>query len=318
MNVSQYLTAEELHTLRQPSNLRGFLAIGTTWAIILGAFSLMIYYPNPLSYFFAWVILGGRHLALAILMHEASHYSLFQTRRLNDFFGQWICAYPTWQDLKRYRVHHMLHHRYAGTEKDPDISLVKPFPMTKTKLTKKLLRDLTGLTGIKRVYGLLLMDFGFIEYTAASGVKKIPQDGRTIFDVIGAGFKHLYGVLVTNTILFLFFHVIGHPSMYLMWVASYLTTFSFIVRIRSIAEHACTEMTLDSTKNTRTTYATILDRLTFAPHRVNFHVEHHLAMTVPYFNLPHLHKLLKKRGLYQHAYYSKSYLDVLKTATNKL
>jgi fatty acid desaturase len=48
--------------------------------------------------------------------------------------------------------------------------------------------------------------------------------------------------------------------------------------------------------NTRTTHAGFLARATVAPIRVNFHVEHHVLPSVPYFRLPRLHALLRERG----------------------
>jgi fatty acid desaturase len=68
------------------------------------------------------------------------------------------------------------------------------------------------------------------------------------------------------------------------------------LRIRSLAEHACTELSTDPFRNTRTTRASLLARLTVAPIRVNYHLEHHLLVAVPYFRLPELGRLLLERG----------------------
>src|SRR5262249_37130247 len=129
-------------------------------------------------------------------------------------------------------------------------------------------------------------------------------------------FKNLRGVVLTNLVLFAVLALAGKPWLFGLWVVSYLTTFSAIVRIRSIAEHACTQMDLDPVKNTRTTAASWFARVTVAPHRVNYHLEHHLLMTVPYFKLPKFHRLLRERGALQGAYVSLGYLEVLKTASS--
>jgi fatty acid desaturase len=39
------------------------------------------------------------------------------------------------------------------------------------------------------------------------------------------------------------------------------------------------------------------ERLFIAPNRVNFHLEHHLMVAVPHYNLPRLHRLLRERGV---------------------
>ncbi|MEX3013195.1 fatty acid desaturase [Acinetobacter baumannii] len=73
-------------------------------------------------------------LCLAILMHDASHKSLFKNKKINDFVGDWLCARPIWNDLQKYRVHHVRHHAKTSTPDDPDLSLVAGFPVSKNLL----------------------------------------------------------------------------------------------------------------------------------------------------------------------------------------
>jgi fatty acid desaturase len=206
------------------------------------------------------------------------------------------------------------HHKHAGSPQDPDLDLVEGFPVSKQSLRRKLFRDLIGLTGIKRLYGILLMDLGYIEYTVSSRVVPIPAGQRNLRNILTSAFSHLSGKIIAQLVLLALLWAWGHPELYLLWVAAYLTTFSLFIRIRSIAEHACTQMDRNPLKNTRTTYATWMGRITVAPHRVNYHLEHHLLMTVPYFQLPRLHRILKDRGFLQDAYVAKNYWEVLKTA----
>jgi fatty acid desaturase len=123
------------------------------------------------------------------------------------------------------------------------------------------------------------------------------------------------GWIITNAAMAGLLAAFGHPWLYLLWLGSYLTTFSVFVRIRSIAEHACTQLDLDPFKSTRTTHANWFARITVAPIRVNYHLEHHLLMTVPYFSLPKLHRLLAAKGALAGAYVSPGYMDVLRIAT---
>lgn len=316
MKVSDVLTREEMQELMQTSDLRGWMAVFTTWGMIAGSFIVAAVFHNAWAYLLAIFILGGRHLALAILMHDASHYSLFKSKKLNDVIGNWLCAYPTWQDLRRYRPHHHAHHKFAGSEKDPDKDLVAGFPLSKKSLARKFLRDLTGISGLKRFYGLLLMDLGFIRYTVSSSVVKLDQSGRTLKDYLISALNNLHGVVITNVILFLILKFLHHPELYSLWILSYLIPFSLFVRIRSIAEHACTEMDLDPLKNTRTTYANFLARITVAPHYVNYHLEHHYLMTVPHFQFKKMHQMLLERGVFKNGYLEDGYLDVLKKSVS--
>jgi len=73
----------------------------------------------------------------------------------------------------------------------------------------------------------------------------------------------------------------------------------------------------DPLRNTRTTLVSWWERLLLAPNRVNYHLEHHLLMTVPLYKLPRLHRLLDERGLLDGACVTRGYADVLRCAASK-
>jgi fatty acid desaturase len=315
--VTDYLTREEIRALVTPTNLEGASAVAGTWFLIAAAMALVAWLPHPLTVLVALILIGGRQLGLAVLMHECAHRSLFRTRSLNDWIGKWLCAEPVWQHVDKYRKHHLEHHNHTGTERDTDIGLTTPFPVSRASMTRKIVRDLTGIAGVKRIGALLAMDLGYIEYTASVGAKPIDQKGRRFTDILRTGFENLGPVILTNAVLLGILAAIGHAWLYLLWIGAYLTTFSLFLRIRSMAEHACTERTDNMFRNTRTTYANWLARLTVAPHRVNYHIEHHLLMTVPHYRLPRMHKLLKERGALEESHVAKGYREVMRLMTLK-
>jgi fatty acid desaturase len=316
MKIKGYLSPQEIQSLMSPSDFEGWRAVFVDWAMIISSMVLVAHIPNILTVIFSLSIIGGRQLGLAILVHDTTHRSLFKTKWLNDFVGRWVCGGPIWQDLPRYRSHHMKHHQFAGSEKDPDLSLVSNFPIKKASLRRKMLRDIFGVTGIKRLYALFLMDLGMLTYTVAADPKPIDQTGRKIGEMMRMGFRNMAPMIITNGIMIVILTYFGKSWLYLLWIGSYLTTFSLFLRIRSIAEHACTRMSLDPIQNTRTTLANWMARLTVAPHRVNYHLEHHLLMMVPYFNLPKVHRILRNRNAYSSAFIAKNYREVLKIATS--
>jgi fatty acid desaturase len=109
----------------------------------------------------------------------------------------------------------------------------------------------------------------------------------------------------------------GNGWLYLLWVGAALTTFQFFTRIRSIAEHGMLPRVADMLKNTRTTEVSWWHRLTFAPHHVNYHLEHHFLMAVPSYRLPKMHRLLKERGVFAEAPLAHGYGEILRLATTK-
>ena len=290
------LTPDEFRALTRRSDLAGWWAICSTWGVLLGTLAALARWPHPLTFAVALVILGGRQLALAILVHEAAHRTLFQRRFLNDVVAHWLCAWPLWSSVARYRRHHLEHHKHTGTERDPDLSLAPIAPMTRASLARKFARDLLGVTGIKRLFGQALMACEIVEYTVTPDVKRRPRDGRRLCDYVWAASRNSAGFLTINGLLLLGFALAGHAWVYWAWVIAYLTTFSLFLRIRSLAEHACTERDPDVLRNTRTTKASLLARATVAPFAVNYHVEHHLLVAVPWFRLAALHRVLTERA----------------------
>jgi fatty acid desaturase len=311
--ATDVFTREELASLSARSDARGAWAIVSTWAIVGLTFAALARWPNAGTLAVAVVVLGGRQLALSILMHEAAHRTLFRTRWLNDVLTDWTCARVMWNDVARYRRHHLGHHNHAGTPLDPDRSLVDAFPTTRASLARKLLRDAVGLTGLKRIIGLVLMDAGALEYTVAGDARRVPRGSRSGWSYLRGGARRMAGVVLTNAALAGALAAAGHPRLYLVWIAAYMTTFSVFLRIRSIAEHACTGEGTDVLRNTRTTRAGLLARATVAPVRVNYHLEHHLLVAVPYYRLARMHRMLRQRGVMTAP---PSYVDVIRLVSS--
>lgn len=313
MRIKEFLSPSEIRKLTAPSDTMGWLSVLFDWFVIGGALAACALFPYPWTIFAALIIIGGRQIGLAMLVHEAAHRCLFRTPWLNEFVSQWVCGGPVWQDLPRFRAYHLKHHKNAGTSEDPDLSIIQHFPIRPASLMRKVIRDLTGLTGMKRLYGLLLMDLGFLTYTITGNPKPIPQKGRSILQIARSALKNMHRAIITNLALFSVLWWTGKPWLYLVWLGSYLTTTSLFLRIRSIMEHACTARDPDPFKNARTTVAGFLARMTVAPHCGNYHIEHHLLMVVPYFNLPTLHQTLRSRcKFYEGDCLSKSYRGVFK------
>ena len=310
--IRDILSPDEIRDLTARSDLRGALYILQTWSLIAMIFSVLVLSPNPLTFVLAVILLGGQQLACAVISHEAVHRTLFRTRSLNDGLTDWLCARPIWIDVARYRQHHIRHHSHTGVEGDPDLSLVDPFPCSRRSLRRKLLRDVLGLSGLRRIVGLLGMDFGILRYTVAAEVERLPRNGRRWYHYAATGVKNLAPVVISNLAIFLVLAAFDAGWAYSAWVLAYLTTFSLYLRIRSIAEHACTERVEDYLRNTRTTRAGWLARLTVAPMHVNYHIEHHLMASVPFHSLPKLHRILSDRGAVQPA---SSYASVLRQAS---
>jgi len=305
------LSPEERAELLQVQPLRSAWMVASNWLLVFASMALVAWRPNPLTIVLALFVIGGRQLGMAIVMHEASHRTLFSNRRLNDWVGNWLAAYPVWADVAPYRAYHLKHHAYTGTARDPDLGLSAPFPVTLQSFRRKVWRDLSGQTGVKQARAVFLRDVGWVRGPSQRNL------GMNEGEQPDVGWHKLVPVATTNAALLLTLTVAGHPALYLLWVAAWLTTYRLVTRIRSIAEHGMVPDPLDPLRNTRTTLASWWERLLLAPNRVNFHLEHHLLMTVPHHNLPRLHRLLRQRGVLDGSPIAPGYVSVLRLATSR-
>jgi len=102
------------------------------------------------------------------------------------------------------------------------------------------------------------------------------------------------------------------PMFLLLWVVPILTWLKMVMRVRSIAEHFAIENDHAYTQS-RTTLPSLLELVFVAPRNVNFHLEHHLYPSVPFFRLSQLHTLLMQDALFRSkAHVTSTYWGVLR------
>ena len=295
-------TPEEWAPLAARSSWKGLAQIAHAWIVILAAGAMAVVWPLALP--LAWIIIGGRQLGLAILMHDAAHGALHGNMKVNDFVGE----YFTGGGLLRYRTYHLGHHRFAQQAEDPDISLSAPFPITPLSLRRKIARDLSGQTAFKLRFGDLMARL------------KARKPGQPLLPILAEEVRRkrrwlLGGVIIT---------AIGAPfgvwwAWPVLWVLPQFTWFQMITRMRNIAEHACIARDEpDPLRHARTTRASLIARMMIAPYYVNYHCEHHMFMHVPCNNLPRAHKILNRKGEAQGRLMEPGgYLEVMKLAAGK-
>ena len=285
-----FLESSQIRKLARRSDRMGLWLTVHCWGVIALAVMLFATLPNPVTFLLAVLVIGSRQLGLAILMHEAAHNALFKSRRINDFVGEWMCGRPILAELPAYRHYHLLHHRFTQTDQDPDLHLSAKFPTTKASMKRKFLRDLTGQTGIKAVVSQFVFALrlaGDVEAVEAATLEKAQAFQSVEF------WKSLPMFIAVGAIMSIF----GEWWYgFAFWLLPYLTWFQFVLRVRNIAEHGATEVSVDPFRNVRTTRAGFLARMFVAPYWVNFHLEHHMIMHVPCWQLPNMQEALKAKG----------------------
>jgi fatty acid desaturase len=300
----ELVTLEQLARLRDPVEWRGIGLIAHAWAVIFGAMAFVAVFPNPLTCVLAVMLIGSRQLGLAILMHEGAHRCFSRNESRNMALSQWLCAYPIFADTQAYRRYHLQHHAHTQQEDDPDLVLSAPFPITPASYRRKFLRDITGRTGYEQRKAQLLNALGDPSWPLA-------ERARCFREKLG-------NQVAVNALLCAGLALAGVWWAYpLLWLVPLLTWMMVITRIRNIAEHAVVPDSSDPLRNTRTTEASLFERMFIAPYFVNYHLEHHLMFYVPCYNLPKLHCILMQGPHSARMEVQRGYLSVLRLATAK-
>jgi fatty acid desaturase len=295
LNPRDFFTAEEWAGLSAHSSWKGLALVAHCWAVIAAAFAMGVVWPITIP--LAVMIIGARQLGLAILMHDAAHRALHPDPRVNDFVGEWFCA----PGLARYRTYHLGHHRLAQQSDDPDLVLSAPFPISRTSMRRKIVRDLTGQTFFKQRFGLFAAKL------------KARQPGQSVLAILGGEIRRQRRFLAGNLILLAGLSAVGlWWAYFVLWLLPQATWLPMVTRLRNIAEHACiAENEPDPMRQARTTRANLVERALIAPYFVNYHCEHHMFMHLPCYSLPRAHRLLTAKGVTERMEVRPSYPVVL-------
>jgi fatty acid desaturase len=236
--------------------------------------ALAVWWGSPLGYVLAFVLMGPLYVRFAILMHEAAHKLLFSNKRVNDWVGTWLIAYPAWTPIGLYRRAHFAHHREEFGPDEPDMEFYSGYPCTRRTLRRRLRRDALGISGWKNFSKLL------------KGLR-YPKVRPVVARILAVQVV-LWAVSWAAT---------GDVWIYpLLWWLPWMTQWRVLNRLRSIAEHGGLEASKDRRVTTHHVRQSLLARFWLVPYNTGWHLAHHVDMGIPWRNLPRFHDELVGAG----------------------
>ena len=293
--------AAEVRSLSIVRNLRFVMDVVLQWCVIGLSIALAVWFESWVVYLLAILVIATRQHALGVLMHDGTHYRLLTNRTANDFVCDLLCALPVGMLTSRYRHEHLLHHRFLNTDDDPywrDFTADSDWhwPKSKKAAMGVFARDLFGLSNSR--IGKVV--FRWSPWINHFGLKKSPPPMRLgeRMRVYGFFAALLTALSVTN----------GWLYFLLLWFIPLSTLTILLIRIRTIAEHIAIPNTTEL-NSSRHVDGNLFEHLTLSPFNINYHIDHHMFASVPYYNLPKLHTVLLKDADYQRlAHLNPSYL----------
>ncbi len=265
---------------------RSFLAIFLDWLII----ALCVFACVRFSFWLypvAFIIIGSRFHALEALMHEATHYRLHANKKINDLIGE-LLIWPLGTCMLLYRdTRHFSHHKNIGTGKDAHVfqTYMKlpglfTIPQSPPDLLKNCAKVAARFSITEWLRQLKRTAMVFPRFAPFRGKFWIAFQMLTLAGIIAGSILFDWKIALYY---FLFFIL---PT---VWTA----VFSFYLRL--LAEHfGIPHQPPAMGSGIRTVVASWPIRVIFWPHNLNYHIEHHWYPSVPFYNLPTLHKLLRQ------------------------
>lgn len=297
---------------RQRRCLPSLAALGSTFVLLAMSFWLLRSDSAWWAAVLGFVLNGFMQYRLVLASHEATHKTLLQPVWLNEAVGL-FCASLAGVSLFNYRRAHLEHHKAPQSiQDDIDGYIYRPLLKAPPGWPRLLLlftgnyRDI--LTKLRRK----LFGDGDLPGTHALAGAARPGPARVLAQVAPL-------VAVQTGLLALFTWQIGVWAYFVFWLAPLLVIALQLDRIRTFLEHGyayffppppepdlskAPQSTIDVETN-------FLERYLFAPFGFSDHQAHHAQLTVPFYNLPALRRLLAE---YQPGYVRRvraSYFTIL-------
>lgn len=280
VNALKYIYANDLKKLSCLNIWLGYSNIAKEYIFILGAAFICEYYFHPILYVITIIWIGARQHALGIIGHDAVHYRLHKNKKINDIIGDFFCLNPLFITIEGYRREHLSHHKFVGTIYDIDWLRIKDysqynFPQSKLKFIGNITKHLLGLFTVRDFYNLLI----------------------TCKFILNVSKKSYFTMFSYYIILFsLLFYFEGAFAYLMYWFVPSISMLIACLYFRLIAEHSHIEK--GGLLNTRNIIPYWWENLLISPNGVNYHLDHHLCPSVPFYNLRILHTKLNESENY--------------------
>lgn len=213
----------------------------------------------------AWLLIGARQHALAILGHDGAHGLLCRNLTVNDFLVRVLAFAPLGAFLGGYRDFHFAHHRWTATERDPELRLKQRasgsyvLPRSRGRMIQTFVADLCG-GGLRETFDLIVV--------TKKGAGRLEMLGPILWWAVVGGGLYLVSPGYAMSLVGGWFFCIG-------------TSFWALFRLRVYTEHL-------GTHGTHVISARFWERTLFLPHNTWCHFEHHAHSHVSASRLPRL------------------------------
>lgn len=229
-----------------------------------------------------FLLSGQAYHLMGWLGHDGFHFALHRNRMVSAIIGM-VTSSMTLAFLQvGMAMDHWSHHRFANTEKDPDLTLLNTYKNFWSRMLFQRARA-------NRHYFMRTINYALnrplpVELTHV----RLPFSKQV--------FRWLAVLNLTLVAFWLSVYVYINslfPGMFWIMVVVPMIVGAWLSGLRSFTEHS--ETTIGEFQDTRSRTHLLLTLLEAGG---NYHLEHHLYPTVPQWRLPRLHRWLAAQGYF--------------------
>jgi fatty acid desaturase len=152
---------EAIRELKKRDNYTNFAHIAFVYLVIFGAIATTIWsYGVIADAGLGWwwnipmtlvtiVTIGASQHQFGGVIHEGTHFILFENKTLNELASDWLAAFPIYTSTFHFRLHHLAHHQFINDPvRDPDFAQLHDsghdldFPITHIEMLQALAKQL--------------------------------------------------------------------------------------------------------------------------------------------------------------------------------
>jgi fatty acid desaturase len=247
-------------------------------------------YPLPL------ILIGSTQRALINLLHESTHGNLAANKFMNLICGTVLSGYLVLHLFVPYKNSHLgYHHRFLGDpEKDPDYNFHLRCGLYEMKesnasfFLKNILLTAFGARSFQYIY-FVFKDRIF--FRQADAIVRAP---------IGIGTERAIFAIEWIALLTVFAYLGIVKFLLLFWIVPLVTSAVAVGWISELAEHyPLPQSESVALFMTRNRHGWLVEQFLLGRHHDNYHLVHHLAPGVPFWNMKRAHRILLEDESYR-------------------
>lgn len=270
-------------------------ALGSTFGFLALAVWILAQHLQVWSATLAFLLIGAMQYRLVLAAHEATHKTLMPLVWLNEAVGL-ACASLVGVSLFNYRKAHLEHHKTPQSiQDDIDGYIYRPLITARPGWPRFLLLFTGNYVDIAIKIRRKFRGDGDLEGTHAFVGSEKPGPGAVLLQILPLATAQL-------AVFALLTYLVAWWAYPVFWLAPIFVVALQLDRIRTFLEHGynyffpgppigdlavAPQSTIDVETNA-------IERYLFAPFGFADHQAHHAQLTVPFYNLPELRRILEQ------------------------